>query len=197
MKFQSNQFKFANWESGDKGSNKDSSGEDVDSESRNEARVSAAAIFAYTSRINHCCKPSAFVDMRRSAQTPGAIEEGDGLLRVRAIRALAAGERVTINYGPAELVNSWTLEQRREYLKQKCGFVCGCERCVKEETSRVPAIDADAAKAAKRKEIEARVAAARLQQDAKEKAVVAGKEDLSVHQSVHHPEEKLEGLIIT
>ena len=46
----------------------------------------------------------------------------------RAKRQLMPGERVTLNYGPAALCN-WPLAKRRAYLIDKCGFVCGCEKC--------------------------------------------------------------------
>ena len=43
---------------------------------------------------------------RRSADfAPGSFAEGDGVLVARAMRKLVPGERLTINYGPAELVS--------------------------------------------------------------------------------------------
>ena len=56
-------------------------------------------------------------------------------MMVYARRDLAAGERVTFNYGPDELVHSWRLPQRRAYLLEKLGFVCQCARCVAEEAA--------------------------------------------------------------
>ena len=49
-----------------------------------------------------------------------------------AKRDIAPGERLTINYGPDELV-AWSLEERRKVLHERFAFVCGCERCVAEE----------------------------------------------------------------
>ena len=77
--------------------------------------------------------PLVWLAVRSSGFTPGTFAEGDGVLVARAMRALSPGERLTINYGPAELVTVWPLQQRREYLQKHCGFVCGCEKCVREE----------------------------------------------------------------
>ena len=129
MKFQSNQFKYANVEpetTADNGVSDDAA-----------SRFSAAAVFAFTSRLNHSCSPSAFVSTSKAKFSPGTLVDSDGVLHVRAIRALLPGERLTLNYGPAELVTSWPLERRRQYLQDKCGFVCGCERCVKEEAEQL------------------------------------------------------------
>ena len=96
-------------------------------------RFSASAVFAFTSRMNHSCEPAAFVETRKAAHAPGTLVTGDGVLVVRALRKIREGERLTINYGPADLVTAdWTLARRREYLLSKCGFVCGCERCERE-----------------------------------------------------------------
>lgn len=157
MRFQSNQFKFANVE--DTGA--DSGPDDAAS------RFSAAAVFAFTSRLNHCCSPTAFVSAGKAKFASGTFAEGDGVLLVRAIRALMPGERLTLNYGPAELVTSWPLERRRQYLQERCGFICGCERCVKEEAAQV-AEQAAAALAAQAEEAAEKAAAEVLAEEEEE-----------------------------
>ena len=89
MRFQSNQFKFDNAHS------------DPDN------RFAASAVFSLTSRLNHSCSPSAIVETGRAPLQPGSLVEGDGVLRARAARRILPGERLTLNYGPSELVSTW------------------------------------------------------------------------------------------
>ena len=89
MRFQSNQFKFDNYAA--------SGGGAVEG---GATRFSAAALFAFTAKMNHCCQPSVFVDRRWSPHVAGAREASDGVLQIRALRALRSGERLTINQGP-------------------------------------------------------------------------------------------------
>ena len=89
-----------------------------------------------TRRAFECVRllqPTAFVEVKGSPHSAGSFFPGEGVLVCRAIGQLMSGQRLTLNYGPADLVTSWPLEKRREYLLDRCGFVCGCERCVQEE----------------------------------------------------------------
>ena len=84
LRFQSNQFKFANLA--------DPTDDDA------EKRFGATAVFAFTSRLNHCCRPSAFVDLQRASHEPGVLKEADGVLHVRPF-ASAFGPASTRNLG--------------------------------------------------------------------------------------------------
>ena len=97
----------------------------------------SSAVYAFMSRGNHSCWPSVSVVPARvyASQngTETCTEQSGGILLAYAQRDLAPGDRLTYNYGPAELVTSWGLAKRREYLLAELGFECGCERCVAEE----------------------------------------------------------------
>ena len=41
--------------------------------------------------------------MARSPQRPGTLVPTDGVLLVKSLRAMMPGERLTLNYGPADL----------------------------------------------------------------------------------------------
>ena len=117
MRFHSNQFTLANGAAAD------------------DTALAASAVFAFTSRINHSCAPSVtmtpklqYLQRRGVSCSP---EQAGGVILCCAQRALAAGDRLTFNYGPKEL-ESWDVHRRRQYLTEKLNFVCGCERCVKE-----------------------------------------------------------------
>lgn len=107
MRWQSNQFRFPN------GTGPDGA---------------AAAIYRYTASMNHACAPTVVLEPQWSAQQPGEAVVGDGRIIARALADLQPGDPLTINYGPRDLVG-WPLDKRREYLRAKHGFVCGCPRC--------------------------------------------------------------------
>ena len=94
MRFQSNQFKFEN------------------GAEQGCPRFSASAVFSFTSRLNHCCDPSAYVDTRKAAFDSGKTHAEDGHIIVRAYKPLRRGDRLTLNYGPRALIE-WPLERRR------------------------------------------------------------------------------------
>ena len=96
----------------------------------------ASALYANTSRVNHCCDPSIATTTKKQFCLTHKIkfnfESDAGVKMAYAKRDIAPGERLTINYGPDELV-AWSLEERRKVLHERFAFVCGCERCVAEE----------------------------------------------------------------
>ena len=86
MRFQSNQFTFSN------------------GAAAGDASFSASAVYAFTSRVNHCCMPSmgmvskeAYCQEHRIATT---VEEAGGVMLAYAKRDLEAGERLTFNCAP-------------------------------------------------------------------------------------------------
>jgi len=72
-------------------------------------------VFPWVSYFNHSCIPN----LRRY--------QGDdfGMLEVRAIRAIEAGEELCISYTDLH----FTTEDRRAVLKDYFGFTCMCQRC--------------------------------------------------------------------
>ena len=79
-----------------------------------------SGVYTLTATLNHACRPAARVE----ASEPGSVD-----VAVRANRALAAGEEVSISYTPLGL----GLAERRERLA-KYGFVCGCSLCEAESS---------------------------------------------------------------
>lgn len=75
------------------------------------------ALFPEASRFNHSCDPNA---------TFYSVQ--GGLLVVRAVRAVAAGEEVTISYVPAMTPRP----VRQGALLERYGFLCECARCTEE-----------------------------------------------------------------
>jgi SET domain-containing protein len=68
--------------------------------------------------INHDCQPN--------AQMPGTSQEG-----CRALRAIAAGEEITINYchGLLSADDFKNTQRRQQDLAKRFGFKCQCAMC--------------------------------------------------------------------
>ncbi|CAJ1386638.1 unnamed protein product [Effrenium voratum] len=96
-------------------------------------RAGRYALFSWVSLLNHSCQPSAMLDSLSALQS-GALPE-DGKSRVKALRGLAPGEAICINYGPPELLE-WDVARRREYLQRQNGFTCRCPRCLTEAKAK-------------------------------------------------------------
>lgn len=75
------------------------------------------ALYAVACRANHSCRPNV------------ALCAGEtGVIRLVAIRPVAAGEEVLVSYlGESELLRP--TERRQQLLSKSWGFVCGCARC--------------------------------------------------------------------
>ena len=114
MRFQSNQFTFQN------------------NAPAGDPSFFASAVYAFTSRVNHSCAPSMGMVSKelycKQHRITFTVEEAGGVLLAYSKRDLKAGERLTFNYGPDELVG-WGLNERRAFLWERLNFVCGCERC--------------------------------------------------------------------
>lgn len=82
----------------------------------------ACALSAWVGYTNHSCEPSAAVSVGR-----------DGRVTMVALRAIKAGEEVSISY-----INGATaLEERQEVLKEHYGFSCKCPKCLRESGGQV------------------------------------------------------------
>lgn len=117
-----------------------------------EDDVVATALFLSTSRFNHACDPNAHVALEiiparirdetstersknRGICTGRARRGGSSSSRVRVVRAVtrasrpvAAGEALSVSYGPA--VGDAPTSERRERLAASHGFACFCVSCV-------------------------------------------------------------------
>jgi hypothetical protein len=85
-------------------------------------------LFELLSAINHSCVPNARLLILRYG----------GILRLVALRDIAAGEELTICYTYAKYLDEddhWTTAERRELLLSQHGFVCTCPACVADEDS--------------------------------------------------------------
>lgn len=77
-------------------------------------------LYLQISRINHSCVPNAAdVEVSKDWRDGGEI---------KAIRRIAKGEEVCINYRPSHL-SCLTRAQRQEFLEQTWDFECECECC--------------------------------------------------------------------
>ena len=74
--------------------------------------------FLLISRVNHSCAPNALFNFNDVLQK-GTLE---------AVGGIACGEEITFNYGARG-----DREARQTFLRERFGFVCGCERCVGEQ----------------------------------------------------------------
>ncbi|CAE8733667.1 unnamed protein product [Polarella glacialis] len=83
-------------------------------------------------RMNHSCRPSVSAVRELEAFEEGAVKTGEGRFVARALRDLAVGDTLCLNYGPPELPD-WALERRRQHLLENNGFVCQCPRCTAED----------------------------------------------------------------
>ena len=116
-----------------------------------EDDVVATALFLSTSRFNHACDPNAHVALevipaRTRDETSTEPSKNRGIFTsrtrrggvsshrvpVRAVtrvsRPVAAGEALSVSYGPA--VGDAPTSERRERLAASHGFVCACVSCV-------------------------------------------------------------------
>lgn len=73
--------------------------------------------FLNISRVNHSCLPNSEFTYHAAHATA----------TVRALRPIAPGEEVSINYGA-----EGTLSERQTFLSRSFEFDCRCERCVEE-----------------------------------------------------------------
>ena len=73
-------------------------------------------VYALGSLANHSCAPSAVTAF--SGHTMSLV----------ALTPLAAGQEVTISYGPDASVEP-SVDRRREQLQRKYAFICGCAAC--------------------------------------------------------------------
>merc|ERR1712007_394551 len=87
-----------------------------------------AAIYAYTSLLNHDCDPNVKI---------WPLEDA---LCARACKDLRPGDELTISYGPINA--STSLEDRRNLLLEKHGFVCLCQRCKADSAAEVSRVGA-------------------------------------------------------
>jgi hypothetical protein len=111
MRWQSNQFKFDN--------------------GAGPAGGASAAIYRYTAAMNHSCSPTVMLQPQWAPLRPGTFEPTDGTVVAKALQDVAPGQPLTINYGPKDLP-TWPVERRRDYMRAKHGFVCGCRKCESE-----------------------------------------------------------------
>ncbi|CAJ1934017.1 unnamed protein product [Cylindrotheca closterium] len=73
-------------------------------------------LFLTTARMNHSCRPSATHIWRPDLQKTVVF----------ATRRIEIGEEIFTTYGPPECLDT---EGRRDYLREKFSFECGCEMC--------------------------------------------------------------------
>lgn len=152
---------------------------------------SASALHCFTSRINHACAPTVTACSKESFcqrnGLPFDAERDNGVVTFVALRDVKKGERITASYSDSVLVQ-WmcgsdggsvadsalaSVQHRREHLRARFGFTCGCERCVGEaqqqqKTQKDHGVGARESeqerRTKKRAEIQAKLAAIKLAQ---------------------------------
>ena len=77
----------------------------------------ATGVFLVASRINHSCRPNAH-----------AVFDADLTATVRVVRRVAAGEEITVSYGPTTDSTPERAERRRR-LGASHAFECACAAC--------------------------------------------------------------------
>ena len=87
-----------------------------------------AGCYPDTALLNHSCAPNCVLAFAGST------------LEVRAIRGIEAGEELTHSY--VDLCQPTAA--RREILRARYGFECGCSRCVNGMTTKAEGLDVDA-----------------------------------------------------
>ena len=102
-------------------------GGDGGGQSASPHQNAASALYKFAALMNHSCDPTVRFQRWWAPFTPGARVAHDGIAVARATRALAPGERLTINYAPDTLL-ARPLAARRAYLLANHDFVCGCAR---------------------------------------------------------------------
>ena len=99
--------------------------------------LTCSGLYDYISRTNHSCEPSIAIVPKSTfcgwRGVPWTLADSGGVLIAYALRDLRAGESVSFNYGPDEMLTErWDVHRRRAHLKAKLGFLCGCPRCTSE-----------------------------------------------------------------
>ena len=129
MRFHCNQFNFENG-SADTGN----------------AALSADALYVFSARANHSCEPTiAFANQFRLAKKRGKpLAMDEGKVCAFAKRDLQPGERLCHSY--LMMPSDWDYKKRRAALWDNYGFVCGCDKCAREEAADkkeavVPAVE--------------------------------------------------------
>jgi len=84
-------------------------------------KVHGIALFSTVSRINHSCMPNVKV----------VFPDNGAKLSLFALAPLALGDELSISY----IDQNTDLKSRRDQLVDDYGFVCDCERCLREDSS--------------------------------------------------------------
>ena len=103
----------------------------------------ATGVFLVASRINHSCRPNAH-----------AVFDADLMATVRVVRRVAAGEEITVSYGPTTDSTPERAERRRR-LGASHAFECACAACDDADAERSDERSAersDAARGERKKE---------------------------------------------
>ena len=103
-------------------------------EEKGNPAFAGAALYARTSLMNHSCRPSAVVATKEivcaANQMPFDFSRDGGVRVCISARDLAPGDPITFSYHTPCCSEEMGVEERREILLRKYGFVCRCERCV-------------------------------------------------------------------
>ena len=88
-------------------------------------RVQLSRLF---NRTNHSCNPNTTVIHIFSSES----DFDSRLLTVKATRQIQKGEEITFSYIDPGLASTLDFNSRQEELKSNYGFICNCEKCLKE-----------------------------------------------------------------
>lgn len=78
--------------------------------------------------MNHDCAPNVEVVPNGENGEVIAVEDDDSSVKLRLLRSVKKGERLTINYCPT----TYPLEKRKKWLSHWF-FECRCARCEREQ----------------------------------------------------------------
>ncbi len=105
----------------------------------------ATALYAFSSRANHSCRPSMLVslkeDVHRLHEWPFDVATEAGTILFSSMRDLDIGERLTYTYSQQIVVSAEVrpaaVNARRKLLQRANGFWCTCECCVAEASGKM------------------------------------------------------------
>ena len=108
----------------------------MDSDKDAQAAMSASAIYAFMSRINHSCDANCAVDSKEhycsERGLPFDAEKDSDTIVCFARRDISADEEIAICYYEVEFPSSTGVKERRAFLREWAGFDCACKRCCEE-----------------------------------------------------------------
>mmetsp|Transcript_2177 Transcript_2177/g.2954 ORF Transcript_2177/g.2954 Transcript_2177/m.2954 type:complete len:145 (+) Transcript_2177:993-1427(+) len=105
----------------------------------NKERTLGWCLQSTLSYVNHSCEPNCFIQQVNLGSAflslPASLST---MMELKALRAIDAGEELTISYLDLEAPSNRHIQNRTSILFDRYRFECHCTRCIKEAEQALP-----------------------------------------------------------